>query len=145
MDRKEIEAFEKAHHYILPESYINFLLICDNQPEKYCKGYRDIILYSLEELPEERKLYEMDEFCPEYIAIGYGGGGEVLIMKQERDTNTLIVSSGGALLWVAQRCLRQSQVLLVQSRLLRARKISNFQIVKNCKYLLFRRLYAMKR
>lgn len=57
MDRKIIEAFEKAHHYILPESYINFLLICDNQPEKYCKGYRDIILYSLEELPEERKLY----------------------------------------------------------------------------------------
>ena len=98
MDRKTIEAFEKAHHYILPESYINFLLICDNHPEKYCKGYRDIILYSLEELPEERKLYEMDEFCPEYIAIGYGGGGEVLIMKQERDTNTLIVSSGGALL-----------------------------------------------
>lgn len=99
MDRKTIEAFEKAHHYILPESYINFLLICDNHPEKYCKGYRDIILYSLEELPAERKLYEMDEFCPEYIAIGYGGGGEVLIMKQERDTNTLIVSSGGALLW----------------------------------------------
>ena len=66
MDRKAIEAFEKAHHYILPESYINFLLICDNHPEKYCKGYRDIILYSLEELPEERKLYEMDEFCPEY-------------------------------------------------------------------------------
>lgn len=29
MDRKTIEAFEKAHHYILPESYINFLLICD--------------------------------------------------------------------------------------------------------------------
>lgn len=47
MDRKTIEAFEKAHHYILPESYINFLLICDNQPEKYCKGYRDIILYSV--------------------------------------------------------------------------------------------------
>ena len=98
MDRETIEAFEKAHQYILPESYINFLLICDNHPEKYCKGYRDIILYSLEELPQERKLYEMDEYCPEYIAIGYGGGGEILIMKQEKDTDTLIISSGGALL-----------------------------------------------
>lgn len=98
MDRKTIEDFEKAHHYILPESYINFLLICDNNPEKYCKGYRDIILYSLEELPQERELYEMDEYCPDYIAIGYGGGGEVLIMKQTRDTNTLIISSSGALL-----------------------------------------------
>lgn len=98
MDRETIEAFEKAHQYILPESYINFLLICDNHPEKYCKGYRDIILYSLEELPQERKLYEMDEYCPEYIAIGYGGGGEILIMKQEMDTDTLIISSGGALL-----------------------------------------------
>ncbi len=37
MDRKTIEAFEKAHHYILPESYINFLLICDNQPENTVK------------------------------------------------------------------------------------------------------------
>ena len=27
MDRETIEAFEKAHQYILPESYINFLLI----------------------------------------------------------------------------------------------------------------------
>ena len=98
MERKIIEDFEKVHHYILPESYINFLLICNNTPEKYCIGYQDIILYSLEELPQERKLYEMDEYCPEYIAIGYGGGGEVLIMKQARDTNTLIISSGGALL-----------------------------------------------
>ena len=30
---------------------------------------------------------------------------------------------------MAQRCLRQSQVLLVQSRLLRARKISNVELV----------------
>ena len=98
MDRKTIEDFEKTYNFILPESYIKFLLICDNHPEKYCKGYRDIILYSLEELPQERKLYEMDEYCPEYIAIGYGGGGEVLIMKQERECNTLIVTSGGSLI-----------------------------------------------
>ena len=42
-------------------------------------------------------MYQMDEYCPEYIAIGYGGG-EVLIMKQTRDTNTLIITAGGALL-----------------------------------------------
>lgn len=98
MDRSTIEDFEKAHGYTLPESYIEFLLICDNHPEKYCKGYRDIILCSLEELPRERELYEMDEYCPEYIAIGYGGGGEVLIMKQERTCNTLIAASGGSLI-----------------------------------------------
>ena len=122
MDRKTIEDFEKKHGYVLPESYIKFLFVCDNNPEKYCKGYRDIILYSLEELPQERELYEMDEYCPEYIAIGYGGGGEVLIMKQERKCNTLIVTSGGGLIsrliapeyctflydffdeWVAHKC-----------------------------------------
>lgn len=98
MDRKTIETFEKEHRYLFPERYIRFLLLCDNHPETYCKGYPDIILYSLEELPRERASYEMDLYCPEYLAIGYGGGGEVLMMKQERDTNTLIVTHGGALL-----------------------------------------------
>lgn len=122
MDRAAINAFEREHHYTLPESYIEFLLISDNNPQAYCKSYGDISLCSLEELPEERALHEMDQYCPEYIAIGYGGGGEVLIMKQERDSNTLIVTSGGALLskfitpeyckffndffagWAARRC-----------------------------------------
>ena len=30
MERKTIEDFEKSHGYILPESYINFLLLCNN-------------------------------------------------------------------------------------------------------------------
>ena len=122
MDRKIIEDFERAHNYILPESYIEFLLICNNNPQMYCEGYKDIILCSLEELPQERELHEMDEYCPEYIAIGYGGGGEVLIMKQDRESDTLIVDESGALIsrfitpehctffydffkgWVARRC-----------------------------------------
>ena len=45
MDRKTIEDFEKAHGYILPESYINFLLVCDNKPENYCMDYGDINLF----------------------------------------------------------------------------------------------------
>ena len=98
MDRKIIEDFEKEHHYILPESYIKFLLTCDNTPQNYCKDYGDISLCSLEELPEMRELHEMDKYCPEYIAIGFGGGGEVLVMKQERDSNTLIVTEGGNLI-----------------------------------------------
>ena len=98
MDRKTIEGFEREHHYTLPESYINFLLISDNNPQKCCTSYGDICLCSLEELPGERQMHEMDKYCPEYIAIGWGGGGEVLIMKQERDSNTLIVTSGGNLL-----------------------------------------------
>lgn len=122
MDRKTIENFEREHHYILPESYIKFLLICDNNPQEYCKNYGDISLCSLEELPKEREMHEMDKYCPEYIAIGYGGGGEVLIMKQERNNDTLIVTSGGDLVsqfitpedckffddffsgWVARKC-----------------------------------------
>lgn len=122
MDRKIIEDFEREHHYTLPENYIKFLLLCDNNPQKYCKDYGDISLYSLEELSDEREIYEMDKYCPEYIAIGSGGGGEVLIMKQERDNNTLIVTDGGNLLsqfitpdyctffhdffagWVARKC-----------------------------------------
>ena len=123
MDRKTIEDFEKAHGYILPESYINFLLVCDNKPENYCMNpYGDINLFSLEELPEWREVYEMDKYCPEYVAIGDGGGGEVLIMKQEPECNTLIVTSAGNLIsrfispeyctffydffngWVARKC-----------------------------------------
>lgn len=98
MNRKIIEDFEKEHHYTLPESYIEFLLVCDNRPEEYCKDYGDICLCSLEELPGEREMHEMDKYCPEYIAIGWGGGGEVLIMKQERNSNTLIITDGGNLL-----------------------------------------------
>lgn len=67
-------------------------------------------------------MHEMDKYCPEYIAIGDGGGGEVLIMKQERKCNTLIVTSAGNLIsqfispeyctffhgffdgWVARKC-----------------------------------------
>ena len=122
MDRKIIEDFANEHHYILPESYIKFLLLCDNNPQDYCKDYGDISLFSLEELPEMREMHEMDKYCPEYIAIGEGGGGEVLIMKQERGSDTLIVTEGGGLLskfitppyckffndfftdWVARKC-----------------------------------------
>ena len=122
MNRKIIEDFEQEHYYILTEIYIEFLLICDNNPQIYCESYDNIILCSLEELPQERELYEMDKYCPEYIAIGSGGGGEVLIMKQDRKSNTLIVAEGGALIsrfitpehctffydffkgWVARKC-----------------------------------------
>ena len=97
MDRKTIEAFEQEYHYILPERYIDFLLLCDNRPEAWCES-RDIFLCSLEQLPEERETLQMDQYCPEYLAIGWGGGGEVLVMKQERKTDTLIVTSGGNLI-----------------------------------------------
>lgn len=33
MDRAAINAFEREHHYTLPESYIEFLLISDNNPQ----------------------------------------------------------------------------------------------------------------
>lgn len=61
MDRKIIEDFEREHHYKLPENYIKFLLLCDNNPQKYCKDYGDISLYSLEELSDEREIYEMNK------------------------------------------------------------------------------------
>lgn len=97
MDRKTIEDFEKEHYYTLQESYIKFLIACDNNPQSYCKDYEDISLYSMEELPEIRKMHEMDKYCPKYIAIDFGGG-EVLIMKQERDSDMLIVTEAGNLI-----------------------------------------------
>lgn len=51
----------EKHHYKLPENYIKFLLLCDNNPQKYCKDYGDISLYSLEELSDEREIYEMNK------------------------------------------------------------------------------------
>ena len=89
MDRKTIEDFEREHHYTLPESYINFLLISDNNPQEYCTSYGDICLCSLEELPEERQMHEMEKYCPEYIAIGWGGGGEVQFIGLMKNADSL--------------------------------------------------------
>lgn len=52
----------------------------------------------MEELPEMRELHEMDKCCLSILQSVLAGGGEVLVMKQERDSNTLIVTEGGNLI-----------------------------------------------
>lgn len=98
MDRQTIAEFEARYNLVLPEAYIRFLLLCDGKPEEYCKGFPDIALFTLAEVAEAREYMEMKTYCPEYVAIGDGGGGEVLIMPQERNTETLIVTHGGNLI-----------------------------------------------
>lgn len=98
MDRQTISDFEKENGIILPERYIQFLLDCDNQPEKICKDYLRIGLYAFDVFVEMQEDFEMKAYCPEYVAIGSGSGGEILVMEQKRDANTLIITEAGNLL-----------------------------------------------
>ena len=90
MDRKIIEDFEKEKNIVLPEVYIKFLI--DNE-----KGQEnlDISLFGFEEFVKWHEWYTKDNFAPNHIAIGCGGGSELLVMKQEEASNELIVTSAG--------------------------------------------------
>lgn len=98
MDLETIKKFEEDNNLILPKGYAEMILSSNNLPEKFCKDYGDVTIFSLEELLEARETLEMKKYCPEYIAVGCGGGGEIFVMEQKRDGNTLIVTEAGNLL-----------------------------------------------
>ena len=98
MDLETIKKFEKDNNLIFPKGYIKLILSCNNVPENICKDYGDVTIFSLEELLEERETLEMEKYCPEYIAVGCGGGGEIFVMEQKEESDTLIITEAGNLL-----------------------------------------------
>lgn len=98
MELETIKKFEKDNNLILPKGYVEFILSSNNFPQNVCKDYGDVTIFSLEELLEARETLEMEKYCPEYIAIGCGGGGEIFVMEQKKDSNTLIITGAGDLL-----------------------------------------------
>lgn len=98
MDLETIKKFEKDNNLIFPKGYIKLILSSNNVPENICKDYGDVTIFSLEELLEERETLEMEKYCPEYIAVGCGGGGEIFVMEQKEESDTLIITEAGNLL-----------------------------------------------
>ncbi len=98
MDLETIKKFEKDNNLIFPKGYIKLILSSNNVLENICKDYGDVTIFSLEELLEERETLEMEKYCPEYIAVGCGGGGEIFVMEQKEDSDTLIITEAGNLL-----------------------------------------------
>lgn len=98
MDLKTIKKFEEDNNLILPKGYVGMIRSSNNSPENFCEDYGDITIFSLEELLEAREALEMKKYCSEYIAVGCGGGGEIFVMEQNRESNTLIITEAGNLL-----------------------------------------------
>lgn len=98
MERTVFLKYEKENDVILPERYIKSLIDCDDDPEKICKDYGDVTLFSFQEFVEAQEYLEMKKWCPNYIVIGNTGSGDVLVMKQSKDENSLIITGAGNLL-----------------------------------------------
>lgn len=98
MERTVFVEYEKKNDVILPERYIKALIDCNDDPEKICKDYGDASLFSFQEFVEAQEYLEMKKWCPDHVAIGNTGGGDVLVMKQLRNENTLLIIEAGALL-----------------------------------------------
>ncbi len=95
---KKIEEYETSKKAIIPLSYVNALIACDNQPEQICVDYGEVNLFSVEEFIEAQEYLCIYEFCPEYLAIGNTSDGKVLLMKQDKNANQVIITGAGNLL-----------------------------------------------
>lgn len=101
MDIKKIEDYEKEKNIIIPEAYIQFILESNNMPEKLCKDYPEIYLYDFELFKEMNECYSEnfghngENLAPNYLSIGCGGGSELLVIKQEKSANQLIITTAG--------------------------------------------------
>lgn len=98
MTPEQFKQYAKEHQMIIPQSYLDAMLSCENHPEKICRDYGDVNLFSFEELVEAQESMCMAEYCPHYLAIGDTGGGEVLLMEQKTDANSVIVTGAGNLI-----------------------------------------------
>lgn len=99
MDIEIIQNYENEKNIIIPEVYIQFLLDSNNIPEKLCMDYPDIYLYDFKIFKEMNEYFSEDygvngeNLAPSYLAIGCGGGSELLVMKQEKNANNLIITT----------------------------------------------------
>lgn len=95
--KQMIQDYEEKNQIRLPSIYVQALIEGENRVENLCRDYLDISLYSFEEFAEMQLAFEMEKYCPGYVAVGSGSGGEVLLLEKKQDANTLIITSGGNL------------------------------------------------
>ncbi len=98
MLQDKFKKYENDKKVIIPQNYIDMILSCDNEPEKICEDYGDVNLFSFEEFAEAQEYMDMSEFCPDYVAVGNTGGGQVLLMEQKKDSNSVIITGAGNLI-----------------------------------------------
>lgn len=87
--KKKIIELEDKYNFILPNVYIDFLI--DKEKEGNIDINSEVNLYTLDELYETNIYNLVNEYEPDYIAIGSTGGGLTFLMKQERDSKAVLV------------------------------------------------------
>ena len=85
INAKQISDFESRYKMVIPVSYKEFL-----QNENGISFNGGTILYSLDELKQMNDHLQIQEYQPNYLAIGDDGGGLVLLMRQEPDAKEVI-------------------------------------------------------
>lgn len=81
----QISDFESRYKMVIPIPYKEFL-----QNENGISFNGGAILYSLDELKQMNDNFEIQEYQPNYLAIGDDGGGLVFLMRQEPDAKEVI-------------------------------------------------------
>ena len=82
---KQISDFESRYKLVIPIQYKDFL-----KKENGISFNGGTILYSLDELKQMNDDLQIQEYQPDYLAIGDDGGGLVFLMKQEPDAKEVI-------------------------------------------------------
>lgn len=82
---RQISDFESRYKMVIPVSYKEFL-----QNENGISFNGGTILYSLDELKQMNDDLQIQEYQPNYLAIGDDGGGLVFLMRQEVDAEEVI-------------------------------------------------------
>ena len=78
INAKQISDFESRYKMVIPIPYKDFL-----QNENGISFNGGAILYSLDELKQMNEDLQIQEYQPNYLAIGNDGGGLVFLMRQE--------------------------------------------------------------
>lgn len=82
---KQISDFESRYKMVIPIPYKDFL-----QTENGISFNGGTILYTLDELKQMNEDLQIQEYQPNYLAIGDDGGGLVFLMRQEPDAKEVI-------------------------------------------------------
>ena len=85
INAKQISDFESRYKMVIPVSYKEFL-----QNENGINFNGGTILYSLDELKQMNDNLQIQEYQPNYLAIGDDGGGLVFLMRQDPDAKEVI-------------------------------------------------------
>lgn len=75
VDIKVIQDIMKKYNVLIPNSYIEFLLISNGLYSEY------FVLLEIEDIIQRNKEYEIDLYLPEYFMIGDNNGGVAILIE----------------------------------------------------------------